>query len=201
MSTLEVVKTDQRVLSDEARARIQEQKARYPVPRSALGAALYIAQEECGGWVPHAAIREVAELMEMEPADVQSFMSFYILYNKAPIGKYLIEVCHNVSCALLGSKRLFEVVERKCGVGLGQTSEDGLFTLKGVECLAACGGAPALQVNGMFHENVTPEQLEEMIDRMRQEGGPRENLYNATYAPENTCRLPEAKAGGPQGGQ
>jgi NADH-quinone oxidoreductase E subunit len=193
MSTLEVAKSGGRLLSDAARARIMEQKARYPVPRSALGGALYIAQEECGGWVPRQAVLEVAELMEMEPADVQSFMSFYILYNKAPIGKYLVEVCHNVSCALLGSRRLFEVIERKCGIGLGETSEDGLFTLKGVECLAACGGAPALQVNGMFYENVTSEELEALLDRLRQEGGPRENLYNAAYAPENTCLLPEAE--------
>jgi NADH-quinone oxidoreductase subunit E len=174
------------MLSETAKQAIREQMARYPVSRSALLHALYVAQGECGGWVPPEAIRDVAEVMELDPADVQSTMSFYVMYNKAPTGKYLIEICHNISCALLGCKNLFDVVERKCGIGPGQTSEDGLFTLKGVECLAACGGAPALQVNGKYHEFVTPEQLENLIDQMRAEGGPRENIYNAVYTPENT---------------
>src|SRR5579883_2056160 len=123
------------MLSEQARQAIRDQKARYPCSRSALGAALYIAQEECGGWVPHEAIKDVAEEMGLEPTDVQSMMSFYVMYNKAPVGKYVIEICHNISCALLGATRLFEVVERKCGIHRGETSEDGLFTLKGVECL------------------------------------------------------------------
>ena len=176
------------MLSEQAKQRIREQMARYPVSRSALGHALYIAQEECGGHIPHDAIKDVAEVMDLDPADVQSMMSFYVMYHKEPIGTYLIEICHNISCAVLGCSRLFQVVEQKCGIHPGETSEDGLFTLKGVECLAACGGAPALQVNGMFHENVSPEQLEQMIDRMRAEGGPRENIYNAVYLPERTPR-------------
>lgn len=176
------------MLSERARDAIREQMARYPVSRSALQSALYIAQEECGGWVPPEAVKDVAEVMGLEAADVQSTMSFYVMYNKAPVGKYLLEVCHNISCAILGCGRLFEVIERKCSIRPGETSEDGLFTLKGVECSAACGGAPAVQVNGMFHEKMTPEQLEELLDRLRAEGGPRESLYNATYTPERTPR-------------
>lgn len=176
------------MLSDAAKQQIREQMARYPQPRSALGAALYIAQEECGGWVPLEAVQDIAGVMEMEPADVQSTMSFYIMYNKAPTGKYLIEICHNVSCALLGAGRLFDVIERKCGIHPGETSEDGLFTLKGVECSAACGGAPAVQLNGMYHENVTPAGLEELIDAVRAGKVPEKSLYNAVYAPEKTPR-------------
>lgn len=176
------------MLSDKAKEAIREQMARYPHSRSALGHALYIAQDECGGWVPHEAVRDVAEVMGLEPADVQSTMSFYVMYNKEPTGKYLLEVCRNISCALLGSKRLFDVIDRKCGIGPGQTSEDGLFTLKAVECSAACGGAPAFQLNGMYHENATPEQLEELIDRLRSDGDPAENIYNAVYTPEKTAR-------------
>ena len=174
------------MLSEQARQAIQEQMARYPVSRSALGAALYIAQAECGGWVPHEAIKDVAEVMGLEPTDVQSMMSFYVMYNKAPVGKYVIEVCHNVACAVMGAQKLIGVVERKCGVHAGETSEDGLFTLKAVECLASCGGAPALQINGMYYENITPEQLETTIDRLRAEGGDSNNIYNATYRPEAT---------------
>lgn len=172
------------MLSEQAKDKIREQMSRYPVSRSALGAALYIAQEECGGWVPHEAIYDIAEVMNMEPADVQSMMSFYVMYNKAPTGKYLIEICQNISCALHGANRLIETVEHKCGIHPGETSEDGLFTLKAVECSAACGSAPAVQVNGLFYDKLSPEQLEQLLDKLRAEGGPKENLYNATYAPD-----------------
>jgi len=174
------------MLSEKAKEAIRVQMKRYPVSRSALGHALYIAQEECGGWVPGEAVKDIAEVMGMDPADVQSMMSFYVMYNKAPTGKYLIEVCHNISCALLGAKLLFDVLERKCHLHPGETSEDGLFTLKGVECSAACGGAPAVQINGLFHENCTPQQLEALIEQCRAEGAPKENLYNAAYTPERT---------------
>jgi NADH-quinone oxidoreductase E subunit len=176
------------MLSDNAKTAIREQMARYPVSRSALGAALYIAQEECGGWVPYEAVKDIGEVMGLEATDVQSMMSFYVMYNKAPVGKYVLEICHNISCAVMGCTRLFEVVEQQCGIHPGETSADGLFTLKGVECIAACGGAPAMQVNGLYHQNVTPKQLEGMIEQMRAEGGPRENLYNAIYTPEKTPR-------------
>jgi NADH-quinone oxidoreductase subunit E len=176
------------MLSERAKEQIREQMSRYPVTRSALGHALYIAQDECGGWVPHEAIYDIAEVMGMEPADVQSMMSFYVMYNKAPTGKYLFEVCHNISCALLGAHRLFEVIERKCGIHAGETSEDGLFTVKGVECSAACGGAPAVQLNGLYYEKCTPEQLEQMIDDIRAGKIPSDSLYNSVYAPDLTPR-------------
>ena len=176
------------MLSEQAKQAIREQMRRYPVPRSALGAALYIAQEECGGWVPHEAIKDIAEVMDLDPADVQSTMSFYGMYNKEPIGKYLIEVCHNITCSLLGAQKLIEVVEHECGIHPGETSGDGLFTLKAIECNAACGGAPNCQINGMYHEKLTPEALAELIDRLRAEGGPRENLYNQVYKPDLDAR-------------
>ena len=177
------------MLSEQAKQKIREQMARYPNSRSALGAALYIAQDECGGWVPHDAIHDIGEVMGLDPADVQSMMSFYVMYNKEPIGKYLVEVCHNISCAVMGAQKIIQTVEHKCGIHPGETSEDGLFTLKGVECLAACGGAPCLQVNGIFYLNVTPEQTEQILDRCRAEGGPRENIYNAVYNAEKTAML------------
>ena len=176
------------MLSEQAKDKIREQMTRYPVSRSALGHALYIAQEECGGWVPHEAIYDIAAVMNLEPADVQSMMSFYVMYNKEPTGKYLLEICQNVSCALMGARKLIDVVEHKCGIHAGETSADGLFTLKAVECSAACGSAPAVQVNGLFYDKLTPEQLGELIDKLRAEGGPGENLYNATYAPDLVVR-------------
>ncbi len=172
------------MLSDQAKAAIREHKARYPDARSALGCALYIAQEECGGWIPPEAVADVAEVMELEAADVQSMMSFYIMYNKAPIGKHLIEICHNISCCLLGSKQIIEVVERKCGIHAGETTADGLITLKCVECSAACDLAPAVQVNGLFQEKMTPARMEALIDELRAAGAPGENLYNKVYSPD-----------------
>jgi NADH-quinone oxidoreductase subunit E len=172
------------MLSEKAREEIRGQMSRYPVSRSALGHALFIAQGECGGWVPPEAVYDIAEVMGLEAADVQSMMSFYVMYNKAPTGKYLLEVCHNISCNLMGAQKLVDTIERKCGIHPGETSEDGLFTLKTIECNAACGGAPNCQVNGMYHEKITPEELSALIDRLRAEGGPSENLYNTVYAPD-----------------
>jgi len=172
------------MLSEQAKATIRQQMSRYPDPRSALGHALYVAQDECGGWVPPEAVHEIAGVMGLEAADVQSMMSFYVMYNKAPIGKCLIEVCHNISCAVLGAQKLLDVVHEKCGIHPGETSEDGLFTLKAIECNAACGGGPNCQINGEYHEAITPEELGRLLDRLRASGAPGESLYNAVYAPD-----------------
>jgi len=158
---------------------------RYPDSRSALGQALYIAQDECGGCVPPEAVRDVAEQLGLEPADVQSTMSFYTMYHKTPVGKYIVEICHNIACAVNGSPALFQVMEEECHIHPGETSGDGLFTLKGVECLAGCGGACTLQLNGMYHFQVTPERLREILARCRAENGSA-SLYSATYVPERT---------------
>ena len=175
------------MLSEQARQAIREQMARYPDSRSALGHALYIAQEECGGWVPREAVKDVAEVMGMEAADVQSVMSFYVMYNKEPIGKHLIEVCHNISCAVMGSGRMLDAIERKCGIKPGETSADGVFTLKSVECSAACGGAPAVQIDGYFYERMTPPQLETLLDDVREGRVKNDRLYNAVFSPEKTA--------------
>ncbi len=177
------------MLSDKARDAIREQMARYPVSRSALGSALYIAQEECGGWIPPEAVKDVAEVMGMEAADVQSMMSFYVMYHKAPIGKYLVEVCQNVSCALLGAHQVVDALEKKCGIHIGETSTDGLFTLKAVECSARCDLAPAVQVNGIFIEKmkISPDEALQLIDELKskhERGVVEENLYNAVFTPE-----------------
>jgi NADH-quinone oxidoreductase subunit E len=155
------------MLSEKAIALIQEYKAKYPHPRSALMPALWVAQEECGGWIPKEALRDVAEVMDLTPADVESTCSFYSMYNKEPVGKYMIEVCTNISCALLGGEELLHHVLSHLGVGLGETTPDGLFTVKHVECMAACGGAPAIQVNGLYHENMTAEKFDQLVEELK----------------------------------
>src|ERR671916_843274 len=99
------------MLSEKSRQEIETYKARYPDPRSALMPALYVAQEENGGWLSKEAMEDVARVMEMTPADVQSVASFYSMYNKQPVGKYLIEICTNISCSLLGGRRLAQHIE------------------------------------------------------------------------------------------
>jgi len=160
------------MLSEEAKERIRAEQARYPEPRSALMHALWIAQHENEGWLPREAIADVAGLMGLTETDVQSVASFYSMYYKRPVGKYLIDVCHNVSCALLGGRHLLQHVLNRLEVGEGEMTADGLFTVKGAECLAGCGGAPCIQVNAVFYENVTPEKADALIEHLRTAGGP-----------------------------
>jgi NADH-quinone oxidoreductase subunit E len=155
------------MLSPKAIEEIEAYKARYPDPRSALMPALYVAQEENGGWLTKEAMEDVARVMAMTPADVQSVASFYSMYNKQPVGKYLIEVCTNIACSLLGGRRLAQHIEERLAVAPGDVTTDGLFTHKCVECMASCGGAPAIQVNGLYHENMTPEKFDSLIEELR----------------------------------
>jgi NADH-quinone oxidoreductase E subunit len=159
------------MLSQKAIQEIEAYKARYPDSRSALMPALYVAQEEYGGWLPREALVEVAEVMGLTPADVESVASFYSMYNKHPVGKYLIEVCTNIACSLLGAQPLAEHIEKRLGIPPGEITGDGLFTFKRVECMAACGGAPSIQVNGLYHENMTPEHFDQLIDDLKAAGG------------------------------
>jgi len=160
------------MLSQKAIQEIEAYKARYPDPRSALMPALYVAQEENGGYLSKDALRDVAEVMDLTPADVESVASFYSMYNKRPVGKYVIEVCTNIACSLLGGQELTRHIEKRLGVPIGENTPDGLFTVKRVECMAACGGAPAIQVNGLYHENMTAERFDALVEELRTvEGG------------------------------
>ena len=160
------------MLSQKAIQEIEAYKARYPDPRTALMPALYVAQEENGGYLSKDALRDVAEVMDLTPADVESVASFYSMYNKRPVGKYVIEVCTNIACSLLGGQELTRHIEKRLGVPIGENTPDGLFTVKRVECMAACGGAPAIQVNGLYHENMTPERFDALVEELRRvEGG------------------------------
>jgi NADH-quinone oxidoreductase E subunit len=155
------------MLSQKAIQEIEALKARYPSFRSALMPALWVAQEESGGYLSKEVLEEVADVMGLTPADVESVASFYSMYNKRPVGKYMIEVCINISCSLLGAQELARHIEKRLGVPLGENTPDGLFTVKRVECMAACGGAPAIQVNGLYHENITPERFDMLVEDLR----------------------------------
>ncbi|MGH9184018.1 MAG: NADH-quinone oxidoreductase subunit NuoE [Acidimicrobiales bacterium] len=136
---------------------------RYPRSRSALIPLLHVAQEQ-DGWVSPGAMEHLAELLGLEPAEVLGTASFYGMFKLQPVGRYLVDVCTNISCLLLGGEELLSHCERRLGVRAGATTPDGMFTLSDVECVAACTGAPCLQVNYRYFEHMTPEAVDTLLD-------------------------------------
>lgn len=135
-----------------------------------LLAALYIAQEQYG-WLSDEAIRRVAERLDLTIGQVKSTASFYTMFKLQPQGKYRIQVCEGLSCYLVGgAEPIIDYVSAKLGLQPGQTSTDGLFTLEVVQCLAACGTAPALKVNDDLYENMTYSAIDQLIERLQSEG-------------------------------
>ncbi len=154
--------------TDNDRSRLDELVSRYPTKKAALLPSLWVAQEVYGGWLPLEAMEEVAQHLELPTADVQGVATFYTMYNKEPRGKHAIEICHNVSCMVLGAEQLIQHCERKLGVSAtGETTADGVFTLARVECLGACCNAPAVQVGGTYYENVTFGQMDTLIETLK----------------------------------
>jgi NADH-quinone oxidoreductase subunit F len=149
-------------LTPQNQARFEEILARYPVKRSALLPTLHLVQEQ-EGWLSRDALAHVASLLGLSPAQVHDTASFYTMFRLKPEGKTLIEVCTTLSCALGGAEALLEHACRRLGVKPGETTADGRFTVKGVECLAACGGAPAVQVNGAWLEHATAQDVDRVI--------------------------------------
>jgi NADH-quinone oxidoreductase subunit E len=138
-------------------ARAHDIIATYPQKRSAVMPLLYLAMVE-DSYLTEEGMRQVAELVGITPAQVQAVASFYTMYKREPVGRYLISVCTSISCFLLGSDELLAAVEEETGVPDGETAADGLISVEHVECIGACGGAPALQVNYEFVEGVTPDK-------------------------------------------
>jgi NADH-quinone oxidoreductase subunit E len=154
------------VLSEGARALAEKIMAKYPTRRSALVPLLYLVQSEVG-WVPRQGMREVAEILGLTTAEVEAVATFYTMLKLHPCGRYVLSICTNPSCALLGGRRLYERARELLGDQAEHVSEDGLFTLEEEECLAACDKAPVAALNFHFYDTVTEEQLEEMIGSIR----------------------------------
>lgn len=142
---------------------------KYPEGRhkSALIRALHIAQQENQGWLSIAAMDHVAEILGITPIEVYEVATFYSMYNLQPVGKYVLEVCHTGPCAIEGAERLIGYIQQKLGIQTGETTPDGLFTLKEVECLGACGYAPMMQVGEFFHEHLTEAKMDQFIQDCR----------------------------------
>jgi len=153
----------------EAVAEIRRIRKRYPRSRSAVMDALRIAQEEHGGWLPPEAFREVADALDVTPAYCHSIASFYDMYHLEPVGGHLVEVCTNLSCALVGAQAVLDALAGELGVAPGGTTEDGLVTLRAIECAGGCGRAPVVVVDHVYHEPVRPEDVSELVGGLRGE--------------------------------
>jgi NADH-quinone oxidoreductase subunit E len=155
--------------SEEKLKKVQEIVARYPdgKQKSALIPVLHLAQEENGGWLSVEAMDHVAELLQLKPIEVYEVATFYSMYNLKPIGKYLFEVCQTGPCMLRGGDDIIDYIKQKLGIGVGETTADGMFTLKTVECLGACGYAPMMQMGKFYKEHLTKEKVDQIIDECK----------------------------------
>jgi len=138
---------------------IREAAEPYPDHRSGVMSGLRLAQHAYGGWLPPEALAEVAEALDLTPAHVQAVASFYDMYHLAPVGEHIVEVCTNVSCALVGAQQVVEAFEQELGVRVGETSEDGNVTLRTVECAGGCGYAPVVIVDHRYREPTRAEDV------------------------------------------
>ena len=154
------------LISQEARAEIDQWVAKYPADKkeSAVMSALRIMQDANEGSLTTELMDAVAEYLDMEPISVYEVATFYSMYELKPVGKHKICVCTNISCMLCGSDEVVDHLKKRLGIGFGEITEDGKFSLKEVECLGACGGAPMLQIDRKYHENLTPEKLDSILD-------------------------------------
>ncbi|MEO5573141.1 MAG: NAD(P)H-dependent oxidoreductase subunit E [Gammaproteobacteria bacterium] len=156
------------VLDEEMRAAIEREAAKFPPEqkRSVVLAALRLAQLGNGGWLSRELMDAVADYLELPPIAVYEVATFYTMYDLKPVGRHKIYVCTNISCLLRGSDEIVSHLKDKLGIGFGQTTTDGKFTLKEAECLAACGGAPMFQIGVKFHENLTPEKIDTILSNL-----------------------------------
>ena len=146
---------------------IREAAAPYPDKESAVMSGLRMAQHEYGGWLPPEALVEVAEALDLTPAHVQSVASFYDMYHLAPVGEHVVEVCTNVSCALVGAQQVVDAFSEELGVAPGETSEDGTVTLRTIECAGGCGYAPVVVVDHRYREPTRPEDVPGIVAELR----------------------------------
>ncbi|NCI51676.1 NAD(P)H-dependent oxidoreductase subunit E [Sediminibacterium roseum] len=155
--------------SEEKLAKVKEIIARYPEgkQKSALLPVLHVAQDTFGGWLSTETMDYVASLLQITPIEVYEVATFYSMYNLKPVGKYMFEVCQTGPCMINGSDNIVAYITDKLGIKPGETTADGMFTLKTVECLGACGYAPMMQLGKTYREHLTKEKVDAIIDECR----------------------------------
>lgn len=164
--------TGQIKFSDETLALVERMIKRYPEGRqkSALIPLLHIAQAEFDGWLSAPVMDYVASILKIQSIEVYEVASFYSMFNLKPVGKCVIEVCRTSSCWLLGAEDIIEHIKNKLHISEGETTADGMFTLKTVECLGSCGTAPMLQCGAKYHENLTLEKVDNLLNDLKLDG-------------------------------
>ena len=156
--------------SPTAMERVQKIIRRYPEGRqkSALIPILHIAQKEFGGWLSVPVMDYVAGILDIKPIEVYEVATFYTMFNMQPVGKYVLEVCRTGPCMVSGSEKILNHIRQVLNISDGETTPDGLFTLKPAECLGACGYAPMMQLGKFYHENLTTQKVDEILELCRQ---------------------------------
>jgi NADH-quinone oxidoreductase E subunit len=155
-------------LSPAAEKKLQDIVARYPSSKSAVMPALYIAQEECG-WLTKEAVDWVSAKLNLPQSHVYEVATFYTMYYKKPVGKYHVQVCRTLSCALRGAGQITDCLKKRFGTRAHQLTADGKWSFEEVECLGSCGSAPMVEINDTFFENLNPEKLNALLDRIDRE--------------------------------
>lgn len=161
--------TEKPRFNSEQMAEVQRFISQYPEgkSKSAIIRILHLAEESFGGWLSIETMDYVAEILKIEPIEVYEVATFYTMFNVEPVGNYVFEVCHTGPCMLVGSDNIISYIENKLQIKVGETTKDGMFTLKTSECLGACGYAPMLQCGKKYHEHLTPEKVDKIIEIYR----------------------------------
>ena len=154
-------------LSEEGKAFVKKELERYEDRYSAILPALYKVQEENEGWVSPEGVDHLAELMNIPQAHIKEVLNFYTMYNKKPVGKYHIQICCNLTCAMYNGRELTEHACSKLNVSEGEMTEDGRFTVTRVECLGSCDNAPAVQINEKYYDKVTQEEMDKLLEELK----------------------------------
>ena len=165
MALAEVINEEVK-FSDRLLKRIDELKSRFPEgkQRSAIITVLHEAQDEHDNWLSVPVMDKVAELLNIKPIEVYEVVTFYTMFNQKPVGKYMFEFCRTSCCAIRGAEDLMDYTLNKLGVKEGEVTPDGMFSVKGTECLGACGYAPMLQLGDYYHDHLTPEKMDMLIN-------------------------------------
>ena len=154
------------ILNEDSVKKIEERVVLYPQRKSAILPALTIAYRQLG-YVDDSIYREISKIIRVPYVEIAEAATFYTMFPKAPRGKYLIQVCHNISCALLGADSLIGYLEKRLDIKKGQTTPDNMFTLISVECLGSCATAPMMQINNDYYENLTPQKVDQILAELR----------------------------------
>jgi NADH-quinone oxidoreductase E subunit len=154
------------ILSQESVNEIKKKMVRYPRRKSAILPSLTVAYRQVGH-LNKDIYKEISNIIEIPYVEIAEASTFYTMFPKEPVGKYLIQVCHNISCALLGADSLIAYLEEKLGIKKSETTDDNLFTLISVECLGSCASAPMMQINDEYYENLTREKVDRILEKLR----------------------------------